>query len=265
VSGASGVVLRTIAGSTLGESFGASLAATGDLDGDARSELLVGAPRADTATSDQGRVDLLSGATGARLLLIAGQNLSFARLGDGLAAGDVDGDCLPDLVVGAPGGGPGRVRALSRFGVPQGSSRFGLGCPGSGGFFPRIETFGGTPFSVGAPDFGIALSCAASNAPALLMVGFSDTNWGAVTLPFDATPLGFAGCRVLVSGDVLFSAATNGAGDGLGRATVPMPIPADNALAGVVLFAQWIVVDAGAPNGLGAMSPGLRIVIQQVP
>ncbi|MBI5849771.1 MAG: FG-GAP repeat protein [Planctomycetes bacterium] len=265
VSGASGATLRTIAGSTNGETFGAALAATVDLDGDARSELLVGAPRADTATSDQGRVDLLSGATGARLLVIAGQDLSFARLGDGLAAGDVDGDCLQDLVVGAPGGGPGRVRALSRFGVPQGSSRFGIGCPGAGGFFPRIETFGGTPFSVGVPDFGISLSCAASNAPALLMVGFSDTDWRGVPLPFDATPVGFAGCSVLVSGDVLFSAATSGGGNGLGHAMVSMPIPADNSLTGVVLFVQWIVVDSRAPNGLGAMSPALRIVIQQVP
>ena len=44
-----------------------------------------------------------------------------------------------------------------------------------------------------------------------------------------------------------------------------MPIPFDTSLTGVVLFAQWTVVDAGAPNGSGAMSQGLRVVITPTP
>ncbi|MDX6644759.1 MAG: hypothetical protein QOK40_486 [Miltoncostaeaceae bacterium] len=119
-----------IDGATTGEGLGSGVAAVGDLNGDGRQDLLLGAP----GTAANGRaasgsayvlpspagpatVDLAAGVAG--LLRIDG-----AAAGDSLgtsvaAGGDLTGDGVPDIVVGAPNasnggqGGSGSFHVVS--------------------------------------------------------------------------------------------------------------------------------------------------------
>ena len=84
-------------------------AALGDVDGDGRVDLATGAPFVDVSSSSEGTVYLFSGlplggpataATGS----ISGVE-AYGEVGATLAAGDVEADGLPDLLIGAPGVG----------------------------------------------------------------------------------------------------------------------------------------------------------------
>lgn len=77
ISGATGAVLWTRNGAA-GNRWGESLVAVGDLTGDGRSEIAVGAPR-----SDFGLVSILNGATGSTLRAFTGD--PFTRFGTALA------------------------------------------------------------------------------------------------------------------------------------------------------------------------------------
>jgi hypothetical protein len=107
-SGASGAVLHTFVGDTDDDEFGAAVAGLGDLDGDERADVAVGAPAADgvggAGSADAGRVRVFSGATGAVLRELVGE-IAGEGLGRALAdAGRVDGDLLHELVAGTSGG-----------------------------------------------------------------------------------------------------------------------------------------------------------------
>ncbi|MCB9916662.1 MAG: FG-GAP repeat protein [Planctomycetes bacterium] len=100
-SGATGRRLLTLRGEAPGDELGSSVALLGDVDGDGRGELLVGAPKCDAGGTNAGRAYLLSGASGARLALFDGA--PFDQLGAAVAAaGDADGDGRDDLWIGAP-------------------------------------------------------------------------------------------------------------------------------------------------------------------
>src|SRR5262245_59226158 len=84
---------------------GTSIASAGDVDGDGVPDLIVGAP---TTGDEPGEARIFSGATGALLRLLTG-NFVNDRFGISVAGtGDLDGDNLDDVVVGAflasPGG-----------------------------------------------------------------------------------------------------------------------------------------------------------------
>jgi hypothetical protein len=85
--------------------FGLALAGVGDIDGDGVPDLAAGAPYQNVAgQGNQGRVFLFSGASGQLVLTLTKPSpQAQAQFGWTLAGvGDVDGDGVPDLAVGAP-------------------------------------------------------------------------------------------------------------------------------------------------------------------
>jgi hypothetical protein len=104
-SGATGAELYAILGPRADMEFGAAIAALGDVTGDRVPDFAVGAPG---DANDAGFVSVRSGLTGAEVIGIAGiGGVPGARFGAALARiGDVDGDGIDDLVVGAPSDDP---------------------------------------------------------------------------------------------------------------------------------------------------------------
>ncbi|HUR27905.1 MAG TPA: integrin alpha, partial [Planctomycetota bacterium] len=118
-SGANGSLLWSIQGPNSGSSFGASLAALGDVDGDGRGYLAIGAPLANaTGAVGCGIVRVVSGASGATLRQFRGDSAGD-HLGWSVGcAGDVDHDGVPDVLGGAvddddTGDSAGSVRVWS--------------------------------------------------------------------------------------------------------------------------------------------------------
>jgi hypothetical protein len=98
----SGLPFTTLEGSQAGEHFGASLAAPGDLDGDAWPDLVIGAPdAAGLAGTGCGRVSAFELQEPGPLWSVEGSQAG-EQFGGALAqAGDPDGDVVGDVVVGA--------------------------------------------------------------------------------------------------------------------------------------------------------------------
>ncbi len=104
VSGISGATLRTIAGPNQNNArFGAALAALGDVDGDGIADLAVGQPDMNAGFTDNGGVQIVSGADGSILRTIDGLSASGRDGAAVAAAGDLDGDGSADCFVGGPG------------------------------------------------------------------------------------------------------------------------------------------------------------------
>ena len=109
-SGATGEILRQLDGAEAHAFFGQAVANVGDLDGDGVDDFAVAAPSASpSGMQDAGSVFVYSGASGQLLYRWDGPE-SFGAFGSAVAGGgDVDGDGVPDVIVGAPGSSPGGV------------------------------------------------------------------------------------------------------------------------------------------------------------
>lgn len=117
--------LFTLPGQSPGERCGAALAVLGDVDGDGRADFAVGSPAAplilpDGSSQPAGRVRWYSGASGL-ILRETGAAAPFERFGAALCAlGDLDGDGLPELAIGAPLAEQARGRIEVRRGADGG-------------------------------------------------------------------------------------------------------------------------------------------------
>jgi hypothetical protein len=131
---------------------------------------------------------------------------------------------------------------------PQGF-QYGLGSAGSGG---RIPTYlAEVPANVGNVDFKLGVANARGGAPATLLVGLAPT----------ATVLSGVNLNVLLNGnEMLVPLALNGAAGtaGAGYGTLALTVPNVPGLAGITLFSQWFVWDAGVAGGI-ATSRGAEI------
>jgi hypothetical protein len=110
------------------------------------------------------------------------------------------------------------------------------GCAGSRGTPTPVA---GTPW-LGDP-VRIDIAGAGNGALALLAVGLSSSTWGPLPLPLSLAPLGMPGCALAVSGDASVPMPAVG---GVPACTLRLPLV--NAFAGLQLFAQALVADAGA-------------------
>lgn len=144
--GVGGFVLE---GDGTSEDAGTAVAGAGDVDGDGRSDLLVGAPEGGPIPAAGrsyvifGKADTAAVALGDVFLGVGGFVIRGAGFDDEsgttlAGAGDVDGDGLDDVLVGAQLANPGGVGNAGRCYVVFGrtsTAAVDLGSLGSGGFF----------------------------------------------------------------------------------------------------------------------------------
>jgi hypothetical protein len=105
VSGATGVVLRTILGTDPGDQLGWSVAGIGDVNLDGFPDFVCGAPEDDNSGASSGSARIVSGNAALPLTLTLNGVAAGDRFGAAVAsAGDVNGDGWLDVVVGAPNG-----------------------------------------------------------------------------------------------------------------------------------------------------------------
>lgn len=122
-------------GDAHGDEYGFSVAYAGDLDADGHSDIVVGAKRDGNFELTAGSVRVLSGQSGDVLFTLDG-TLELGGFGFAVnAAGDVNGDGLPDIIVGSIHDDPmtaipGSVRVFSGGLVP---TSFRNLCNGDGG------------------------------------------------------------------------------------------------------------------------------------
>ena len=117
-SGADGSLIHEWLGEAHEDRFGGSMARVGDINGDGRCEIAVGAELHDSGGTSSGRVYIYSGIDGSLLTTCDGES-SGDRFGFSIDGGsDLNGDGVPDLVVGASqndeaGSNAGKIYAIS--------------------------------------------------------------------------------------------------------------------------------------------------------
>lgn len=107
-------------------------------------------------------------------------------------------------------------------------------------------------YSTSTPQIGdtfrVRLAQARPSSPAMLFLGFSDSNWQGIPLPFDLAPLGAPSCAVLTSIEVGQPLSTNAQG----AASFSYTLPNNIYLLGERFYNQFLVVDPSV-NALGVV------------
>lgn len=153
-NGATGAVIWTVNGPQIGGLFGFCIDSVGDVTGDGREDVLIGAPGVNT---NAGRFEIRSGANGALHSVVTSgtQNEDFGWSVAGV--GDVDGDGDRDFLVGALGNaGAGRAELWSSNGGlmrthTSGATSDSYGYAVGGGADLNLD--GRPDYIVGAPDW----------------------------------------------------------------------------------------------------------------
>ncbi len=181
ISGLDFSILYRIDGRVAGDKFGISVSEAGDVNGDGKADLIIGAPLADriypVALSNVGSVYIFSGADTSLIYQLWGTEPDD-HFGSSVAGtDDINGDSKPDFIVGAPGADPGGqtdagsayiFSGLDGFPIDQkngmaASDQLGFSVAGTG----DVNGDGKADFIIGAP---YAPSGAATYGTALVYV-----------------------------------------------------------------------------------------------
>lgn len=188
-SGATGAPVATATATAPGSYYGASLAGGFDFDADGDPDLAVAVPEY-SVSGATGRVEILDAASGALVAALLPHTSPSFRFGQSFGVGgDLTGDGVADVVVGAPATS---TAGLNLNGAVTVRSRYGL-------------TAGGAlPFLLSAVGLS---ACPLLASPDLLF--FSDTSGGGATVfPFPLVPSpGLAGLTLYAQTYVATSAA----------------------------------------------------------
>ncbi|MFH1468368.1 MAG: MopE-related protein [Pseudomonadota bacterium] len=181
----------TFSGSLTGESAGTAVAGIGDVDGDGLDDLLIGAPFAMYTLSGQGAAYLVLGTASPAGLSLAVADAIFTgeRTGDAAGgavagAGDVDGDGLFDLLIGAA--------AAAASATSAGQAYLVLGSAGL-----ATATLAGADATFEGDVAGDEMGAALAGAGDVDGDGFADLLFGA---PQAVGPAGATGAAYLVPG-----------------------------------------------------------------
>ena len=163
LSGSDGSVLHTFDGDRPNDQFGFSVSGAGDVDGDGKADLIVGARFSDFNGTNSGLARVLSGSDGSILYVLEGDNPNDLFGSTVSGAGDVNGDGKADLIVGAlqddnNGIGSGNARVISgsdgsilySFDGDMPNDNFGVSVSGAG----DVNGDGIDDFIVGAENGG---------------------------------------------------------------------------------------------------------------
>jgi len=117
--------LESGVGTGVDDHFGWNVSSAGNLNGDAYEDLIVGAPGNDTGGLDAGAVYIFYGRSLTNMVDINATNADIIITGDNAGdkfgwdvagIGDIDGDTVDDIIVGAPGAAGNQGRAFIFFG-----------------------------------------------------------------------------------------------------------------------------------------------------
>jgi hypothetical protein len=182
-SGSSGSLIYRFSGAAAFDEFGISVAGVGDINGDGFDDVIVGAHKTDSGgLQDSGAAFLYSGATGNLLIRLNGL-ATFDRMGDSVAgAGDVDGDGIPDIIVGAEYASPGGISSSGSVYVYSGATGNLIHQFNGGGWQERLGTSVSGAGDVNADGFDDLIV----GAPYRDMT-YYDVDWGAVYVYSGAT------------------------------------------------------------------------------
>ncbi len=239
VSGISFGVVASFPGAGANVQFGHAVTRQLDFDGDTRTDLAVG--------SLGGYVKVFSGATLASIATLTPGGLpgTFGYSVDG--SGDVDGDGFGDLVIGSPSSSSSGQAAVRVVGYCAGSTLgYGAGCPGSGGFVPKIALDG---CSTPGGSVTLTIDDALGHSSAVLLFGLQQ---GSASFP--------NGCSLLVTPvlPLTLTIPLPGIGPGQGFAKLSSTIPINTPPA--VFTMQAFIVDPPMPGGFSATG-GLEVTI----
>ncbi|MCA9773205.1 MAG: FG-GAP repeat protein, partial [Myxococcales bacterium] len=202
-SGTTSLPIHMLYGGVAGDFFGWSVSGAGDVNGDAYADFIVGAWG---AGADKGEATVFSGLDASVLYTFVGD-----AVGDGFGtsvsdAGDVNGDSVPDFIVGAP--------YSDANGVDSGLARVFSGATGAV-LYTFVGDSAGDLFGgniPGSPSRGV------SDAGDVNGDGFADVIVGAFR--DDNTAMNSGSARVFsgVDGSILHTFNGDNAGDSLGYA-----------------------------------------------
>lgn len=239
-SGASGTQIVARVGSLAFDHLGWSLAAAGDFDVDGRADLLAGGyPAMQDFLVDlaPGFAEAISAASGNVFVRSDGSAIGD-RFGASVAgSGDVNGDGVPDAVVGVPDFDTnvaqadqdnGRAHLISL--APTGLTAFGQGTPGCAG---PMHLFANSKPTIGNGAFAARMNHASPASQGFLVLGTQAT-------PAGADPLGVGAVfyvDLLSSPPFIVLQTTSNAA---GFSSTPLPIPNNPLLAGLAFHLQGV-------------------------